>query len=245
MKNSIICKYCNSENPFYNLNCSNCNAYLRDKVPNIDFWKTFWGIIFNPIETFNLIIFAEKKNYVLIFNILNSIAIFFASLIFSNLTINIKDTYAHNFISYNLIFLWFCVFLSINLIYILSYLIFKIYQKFNRFFLRIKDYFTVAIYSNLPIILWSFIIFPISLATLGETLINWYPAPYLYKPLIFYTLLVLSVLFFIYNIVLYAIGIFSLIKRKLIATIMSLIYHALILGVMMYCWILVINLYRY
>ncbi|NOX19606.1 MAG: hypothetical protein GXO87_15160, partial [Chlorobi bacterium] len=63
MKNNVICKNCGAENPFYLLTCKSCNAYIRDKVSNINLWEIIWKLIETPVEAFRQIIYAEHKNF--------------------------------------------------------------------------------------------------------------------------------------------------------------------------------------
>src|SRR5690606_23987280 len=70
MKNAVVCKNCNSENPFYELICRNCRSFLREKIYNIDLWKTISQLIESPSTAFRNIILSEHKNYLLLLLVL-------------------------------------------------------------------------------------------------------------------------------------------------------------------------------
>lgn len=245
MLNSINCKYCNAKNPFYNLNCIQCKAYLRDRVPNIDIGKTILNILLSPKEALLQIIYAEKKNYSIVLNIFLSLVFFILSFILANLYIKPNDKFAVNFISYNLTFLFFCVLIASNLIILLDYILLKIIQRKISFYLDFKNYWAVVNYSLIPMILWFIFIFPVTLATLGDTIFVWYPAPYIYKPFVFYSLSILSGLLLIYSIILLSYGIKILINNLVFGIVISFIYHILMILMINFLLIGVVNIYRH
>lgn len=245
MINSINCKYCNAQNPFYNLNCSQCKAYLRDRVPNIDIGKTILNILISPKETLLQIIYAEKKNYSIVLNFLLSLVFFILNLILANLYIKPNDKFATNFVSFNLSFLFLCVFMGYNLAILFNFILLKLTQKIITCYLDFKNYWAVVNYAMIPMILWFFFIFPVALATLGDTIFVWYPAPYIYKPFVFYTLSILSVLILVYSIILLSYGIGILLHNRIIGFLISFVHHILIVLMSNLIVIGVVNFYRH
>ncbi|MEW6654278.1 MAG: hypothetical protein AB1394_12550, partial [Bacteroidota bacterium] len=94
MVKNLICNNCGVSNPIYSLNCSNCNSFLRARIPNIDLWDTIWNILVSPTETAVKIIQAEKKNFVAfllsIWFVKSSINYFIISN-YSNHTVSLAD----------------------------------------------------------------------------------------------------------------------------------------------------------
>ncbi len=69
----IVCSHCQQESDLFKVNCQHCGNVLRDRIPNIDLGEVIIRIIDSPSVAFAKIIFAEKKNYLLILVILLSI----------------------------------------------------------------------------------------------------------------------------------------------------------------------------
>ncbi len=59
MKNTITCKNCKDENPFYGLICKSCGSYLRERIFNIDLFKIMGLLIESPQKGFEIIIHSE------------------------------------------------------------------------------------------------------------------------------------------------------------------------------------------
>lgn len=59
----IRCPTCAQENDEFATVCSNCRAFLQNRVPNLNLFETSWGILESPRSTFRTIALAEHKNY--------------------------------------------------------------------------------------------------------------------------------------------------------------------------------------
>ncbi len=94
MKNTILCKNCNYENPFYALICANCKAFIRSKIPNIDLWYTLIKVIESPILAFRNIIHADHKNFVVPIIILATLKISINSFVINSI---LKSTSENNY----------------------------------------------------------------------------------------------------------------------------------------------------
>src|SRR4030065_2879879 len=82
MKNGIICKNCQTLNPFHELTCRNCKSYLRERVYNLDLWKLLEQLIESPLNGFTKIIHSEQKNFVVFIILLSSIKFFINTIFF-------------------------------------------------------------------------------------------------------------------------------------------------------------------
>src|ERR1039458_8374525 len=83
MKNVIICKSCSTENPYYEVICSNCHSFLRDRIFNIDLWKTIEQLIETPVKAFRRIIQSEHKNFISLIFIFAVFKLFISSIFIS------------------------------------------------------------------------------------------------------------------------------------------------------------------
>ena len=61
----LRCPSCSFDNDDFAIICVQCKSYLQNRVPNLNFFETAWGIIESPRATFRKITLAEHKNYVL------------------------------------------------------------------------------------------------------------------------------------------------------------------------------------
>ncbi len=166
MKNVIVCEKCGTENPVYRLTCKECNSFLRDRVNNIDFWKTFWKIFDSPNKAFLTIIYAKAKNMVTPLLILAGIK---ASLV----SLQIKTMFTHaNFNIDWLSFILIGTLLSVLLITGFSYLVTIVNKSFG-LQTRFKDNLAIYTYAFIPLIITLFLLLPVEFALFGE---YWYLA---------------------------------------------------------------------
>lgn len=216
MKNSVICFKCSEENDHFNLNCSRCRAYLRDRVYNIDFWKMLSLLIESPIKAFRLIIYAEHKNFVIIMLFLLCVKIAFLSLILSNYVekiIRVSNFQLHLLVLFLSVF-GFIFFYSIIL---------KELLKINGINSRFKDNLSILVYSGFPIIL-SLILSFVQVALFGDNVFSANPAPFLIKPLPAYILSFLEAMFFFWHMFLIITAVYAQSKSKLFATIAGIFF---------------------
>lgn len=175
MKNVIICKNCETENPHFKLTCKNCKAYLRDRIINIDFWSTLWKLIESPSAAFSNIIHSEHKNFVIVLSFLFSIKYFINSLILTNaLKIN-AGTLDYLTLNYGLSILYVIIIIH------LFALIVTVFNKLSGISSRFKDNVAIYIYSAFPIILGGMFLFLIEYALFGHYFLTFDPSPFLLK----------------------------------------------------------------
>jgi hypothetical protein len=61
----MTCTVCGAENPATATVCHGCKAYLQNRVPTLDLFRTAWRTITAPSGAFHEIAIAEHKNYAL------------------------------------------------------------------------------------------------------------------------------------------------------------------------------------
>ncbi|MBI5463547.1 MAG: YIP1 family protein [Ignavibacteriales bacterium] len=62
----IACSVCQTQNDTFAVICSNCKAFLQNRIPNLDLFQTSWRVIESPRQAFHDITLADHKNYSLI-----------------------------------------------------------------------------------------------------------------------------------------------------------------------------------
>ena len=222
MKNSVICHNCQTENPFYKLICENCKSYIRDRVYNIDLGNIIARLIENPTSGFKTIIFSEHKNF-LVFLILFSVLKFeidsvFISLYFQKEIISLSN-FAVGYLGLLLI---------LTAVFILfSYLVNFLNKKLG-YETRVKDNFSIYIYSFLPHLFALIILFPLELVMFGEYLFSTNPSPFALKEFIAYTLLILEFLIIIWSLFLTIAANYAQTKNVLYSVIISVIFQSLL-----------------
>lgn len=215
-KNEIICNNCGSRNPEFEYKCSNCKAFLRDRIVNIDLGEALVRIIDSPSETLRKIKFSEHKNYIFFL-------LFFLSIRFLILSRFISVPFVYETIKLNTFLLILISFgITIILFLFLSFLLQKIISLLN-IKVRFKDILAVIIYSSLPNLFALFILFPIELVFYGEYLFSNNPYPFQIKESVFYFLLVIETLTIFWSIFLAYTGIKEFLKAKLFSFIVSVL----------------------
>lgn len=222
MKNTVVCGNCKTENPFYKLICENCKSYIRDRVYNIDLGNIIARLIENPTSGFKTIIFSEHKNF-LVFLILFSVLKFeidsvFISLYFQKEIISLSN-FAVGYLGLLLI---------LTAVFILfSYLVNFLNKKLG-YETRVKDNFSIYIYSFLPHLFALIILFPLELVMFGEYLFSTNPSPFAIKEFIAYTLLILEFLIIIWSFFLTIMAHYTQTKNVLYSIIITIIYQSLL-----------------
>ena len=193
MKKVLVCNNCHAENPFYHLICTNCNAFLRSKIPNIDLWDTLWKLLESPVKTGEHIIQSDHKNFVVTILALAGIKIGIAFLIISNALSLLQTEISSSF--------EFILLSGIAFIVLVVFISFLITMLNNLFGLknRFKDNLALYSYSFLPIVLTLIILTPIQLAIYGTYWFTYNPSPLVFKPFTTYVMLFLEGLFFIWS----------------------------------------------
>ncbi|MDH7605977.1 MAG: hypothetical protein QHH13_13840 [Melioribacter sp.] len=222
MKNITVCKNCGSENPFYSLICSNCKAYLRTRIPNIDLWFTIGKVIESPIEAIKNIIYAEHKNFTIFLLILSAIKIAINSLIINN-AIKLKSIQNENILNAIL-------FTGVFFIITFTVAIFFIYLINNLFHIknRIKDNFSIYTYSLIPIIFALIILTPVEYALFGHYWFTFNPSPFIIKTTESYILIIIEVIFLLWSLILFIISTYVQSKNIIYSFITGIILFILI-----------------
>lgn len=192
----ITCNKCSTVNPLYTSICINCKSYLRERVVNIDLWKTIGLLIEDPSSAFRQIIFAENKNFIIFITLFialkNLLITRFLSVPFLG-----KEGVSTSFIISYLIILTYTLLLFIGFTFLQ-----KIYFKRLKTILRVKDIYASNVYAFVPFVIGLFLIFPIELVVLGGDIFSNNPTPFQIKPTVSYLLAGFEVFTFIWSVVL-------------------------------------------
>ncbi len=194
MKNVVVCKNCNSENPFYGLICLKCKSYLRERVYNIDLWHTISLLIESPSKAFKLIINSEHKNFLVFILLLVSGKVLLNGIFLKIFLLKGAAEFPNYFSDYLLSFLF-----LIAVILLFSVLLQTITEK-SGIQTRYPDNFAILTYSFLPYIFGLIILFPIELILFGGYLFSYNPSPFQIKETLSYVLLIFEGLIFLWSI---------------------------------------------
>lgn len=224
MKNEIVCKNCQTHNPFHELTCRNCKSYLRERVYNIDLWKLLENLIESPVKGFTKIIHSEQKNFILFIILIASIK-FFINTIFFSLTNPENNLYSINSIRNYLIIL-----LSTAMIISLISLLTKFTNQISGNVTRTKDIFSTLSYSLVPNIFALVIFFPLELIFFGGYLFSNNPSPFIIKETVAYIMLVLELLIIGWTFFLAIMALYTLTKNVFYSISMGILYGLMIFG---------------
>ncbi len=219
MKNMVICPHCGTENPFYKYTCSNCKAYLRDRVFNLDLWQMIGMIIESPVKAFNRVIQSEHKNFILLIIVLFSVKIFINARFVS--IVNFGDSSLRINLLPGLLI---SVAAGILIVWIFTFILFLL-NKASGLKTRIRDNNAVLIYSLIPYSFTLLILFPIELIIFGQYLFSNNPSPFILKPGISYTLMAFEGIFILWGIFLSISGIYSLSRNVGYSVLLGLIFN--------------------
>ncbi len=224
MKNIVECKNCQAQNSFYALTCSNCKAYLRDRVYNIDFGSMLLLLLDSPTAAFKKIVYAEHKNFIFVILLLSSVQLFilsiFTQLYFTKGTSLLENPFK-GLIYFVIIFGILVFVFSLSMTY-LNYLF--------GLSTRIKDNFAVLIYSLLPLIAGILVVFPVELIVFGKYLFDVNPGPFQLKEGLAYMLLAIEALIVITCFVLNGFGNFVQSKNVLYSLLLDIFFFAVVFG---------------
>lgn len=222
MKNVIICKSCNSENPYYEVICVNCHSFLRERIFNIDLWKTIEQLIETPVKAFRRIIQSEHKNFISLIFIFAVFKLFISSVYIS--LILFKDEQALNhFITRFFLFAG-----GMLVLLLIISLILRFVLKSGGIKARYKDLFALFTFSLMPYSFAAIILFPVELIIFGTYLFSVNPSPFIVKSLFAWVLLVLEILLIIWSVFLTGAGIFAQTKSINFSLISSLIFNIIV-----------------
>lgn len=224
MKNIIICKSCNTENPYFGFTCTQCNSYLRERVVNIDLWSTMGKIVESPVKAFSGIIHAEHKNFIFFIYSLFAFKFFINALLISDpLFGSIK------LLERTSLLLLASVAVPLLIILLFSWLIKKntgIFKLRTRF----KDNFSILIYSLLPNAVALVFFLPVELVLFGSALFISNPSPFILKPNPAWAMTVLELLMILWSAILTGLALYSYTRSRLYSFISASIFHILIWG---------------
>jgi hypothetical protein len=192
----IACKKCATINPLYTSICENCGAFLRERIVNIDLFKTIGQLIENTSLAFKQILFAENKNFIIFITIFLAIKNLLLARFFSVPELGVEGVRISFIVSYLIMldftFILFGAFTAIQ----------KLLFKQLNIEIRYKDIYTLNIYSFIPLILSLIFIFPVELVVLGGDIFSNNPNPFQIKPTVAYILGGFEVILFVWSIVL-------------------------------------------
>jgi hypothetical protein len=235
MKNVVTCPNCGTENPFYKFTCSNCKAYLRDKIFNLDLWQLIGMLIESPVKAFNRIIQSEHKNFIILIAVLYSIRAFINSR-FLSIFLSGESTLRFGLETELLI----SVGASVVIIWMFAFILF-IVNKLSGLKTRFRDDNAVLTYSILPYSFALIVLFPIELIIFGGYLFSDNPSPFILKPAIAYTLLSFEGLLILWGIFLSITGIYALSRNVIYAVIMGIIFNIYLLGFLFVLSVILFN----
>jgi len=236
MKNSVTCPNCNSENPFYNSVCSGCKFYLRDRIYNIDLWTIISSLIENPTKAFHTIIFSEHKNFI-------SFILFFVAIKYlinvrfiSMLSVGEFQSTIGLQYSYLILF-------GIMIIYFLLFsFVYKFSGKSNEINLRFKDTLALIIYSQIPLLLGLFVLFPLELVFFGDYLFSMNPTPFVIKGSIGYLFFVLEIGLILWSIFLVIKAFISQSQQMFFSLISASVFIVLFWTLLYFCSLIVFTI---
>ncbi len=222
MKNVIVCKNCNNENPFYVWICKNCNSYLRERIFNIDLWKVISLLIYAPQKGFSIIIQSEHKNFIVPIFLFASIKLFIDSFFISLLTNKGEPVFGNFLIKF---LITFAVLLSFLLLIVL---VFSWINKLLGLFTRYRDNLSVLIYSLLPHVFALILLFTVELTIFGASLFSNNPSPFTVKEFLAYLFLVFEGIIIVWGILLGINGVYTQSKNVLYSVITGILFNALL-----------------
>lgn len=222
MKNVLICKSCTAENPYYSVICSNCNSYLRDRIFNIDLWKTIEQLIETPVKAFGKIIRSEHKNFISLIFVFAAFKLFISS-IFISLALYKNEQSVNLFISHFLLFTVGLLFLFL-IIALLSLWVLKAGGIKTRY----KDCFAIITYSQMPYFFAAFILFPVELIIFGGYLFSVNPSPFIIKSFLAWFLVAIEILLILWSALLSFAGIYAQTRSIKFSLTYSVIFNIIV-----------------
>ena len=219
MKNSVTCQHCKSENPFYRTTCLNCKSHLRDRVYNLDLWKTIGLLIVNPSEAFKIIIFSEQKNFILFILIFASFKYLITTRFVAMSTLGEFQTSTGLIVSYLIVLA--CISGFMFLFAFLFTLIGKNFSLQTRF----KDNLAILCYTQSTHVISLFILFPIELIVFGDYIFSLNPSPFVLKKNIAYLLSGIEIVFILWSTLISFYAFYTQSKNILIGLINMVIFN--------------------
>lgn len=196
----VQCPACSFENDEFATICSHCRAFLQNRVPNLNFFDTSWGILESPLKTFRTIGIAEHKNYAFFLFCCLGIALSFTVAWYLKLGV---------FFETLLDLIPFFAGLGIVLGGLFALLLPFLHQRITRALggkAVVRQSYGVLAYSFVPILLSLLLVLPIELLTFGMYMFTSNPHPAVIKPVSYYVLVGFDVLLGGWTLVLAVLG---------------------------------------
>ena len=222
MKNVLICKSCNAENPFYEVICLSCHSFLREKIFNIDLWKTIEALIETPVIAYRRIIQSEHKNFTSLIFVVAAFKLFISS-IFISIALFKNENALNLFITRFLFFL-----VGILVLVLILSLVLLLVIKSGGIKSRLKDIFAVLTYSLLPYAFAAIILFPVELIIFGNYLFSVNPSPFIIKSFIAWVMASLEFLLILWSIFLLIAGIYAQTRSLKFSLANSVIFNIIV-----------------
>lgn len=226
METKLKCRNCGTNNPFYQLTCSNCSAYLREKIFNIDLWSILPQLIESPAEAYSKIIHAEHKNFTIFFLFLAAIKLGITS-IFISLAAAGNNHYMQSAIS---VFLVSAGILVVTIL--LTALSFTKILKQEGTSTRIRDNISVLIFSLVPYAAALIILFPIELIVFGYNVFSVNPSPFHIKSAIAYIMLSFEILIIVWAVFLSFVAFRKQSGGYTIPVVFTIIFNGIVYGLL-------------
>ncbi|MGK9475928.1 hypothetical protein [Melioribacter sp. OK-6-Me] len=228
MKNSIKCNNCMTENPFYQLNCINCKAYLRSKVPNIDFWLLTSKLFESPVKAAELLIHAEHKNFLISVIILAAIKISLTAGILSNAFLKGEGSLQSIYLTLSSLPIIFIILM------IVWALLITVLLKITGIQSRFKDNLVIYTYSFIPVVFTLFILTPVEYALFGQYWFTFNPTPFAIKYVPSLLLSIIEGIFFVWSLFLAICATFAQTRNLLFSIIFGVLFIAVTVGIPLY-----------
>ncbi len=196
----LTCPSCSFENDEFATICIQCKSFLQNRVPNLDFFETAWGVIESPRATFRRITMAEHKNYVLLLSALFGIAVSFTTFwylelgrFFDSLLFLVPTALGWGIIGGLIL---------TPILSLMSHLVGRALGSGQRY----RNSNALLAYALVPVGLSLVLILPIELLTFGMYLFTSNPHPYVIKPVSFVILVGFDIIMALWSIGLVVLG---------------------------------------
>lgn len=196
----IRCPVCSHENDDFAITCTQCKGFLQNRVPNLNFFETVWGILESPRKTFRTIALAEHKNYSLVLFSLFGISLSFTLIWY--LKLGERFTTLLDLIITALL-IGPGVGLAACALILLPFVLFVRLMGGKA---TVRTSLGMLAYSLTPIVLSLFFVLPIELLTFGMYLFTSNPHPYVLKPVSYVVLVGFDAVVVVWSMVLMVVG---------------------------------------
>ncbi len=210
-KNSIVCDSCKNRIPAYVDTCPECGAFVRNRINNLNIWKTILNLFDSPVKTMTKIIYAKRKSGIFLIAFTFVLTLAFYDFAASNFLRN-ESSGIEGFLK---------IFESAIINYTITILSVSMFVKFIFYPLgykaRFKDIAAVSIFAFVPVILTSFFLFPIEVGLFGEYWFTFHPYPWVIKSFPAYLLLSIHGIMLLWSLALLFIGMKKIFRNNLIS----------------------------